>query len=134
MNNEEASKLLSLLSDPNRLLIVTLLKDKHKMAANEFLSSLTCKQATLSHHLTEMAGAGLLTFKKKGNKIFYSMNNRKYNELLNFLGKLSQKEKEEIKEEPKVEVEEEKKEVYRVVDSDIIKPDPVKIELPVWLL
>ena len=143
MNVEEASKLLSLISDPNRLLIVTLLNKTRKMSANEFLSSISCKQATLSHHLNEMVDAELLTFKKKGNKVFYSLNSRKYMQLLNFLGKFTQEEKpteeevevEPVKEAPVEEPKEEKKEeVYRVVDSDIIKPDPVKIELPIWLL
>ena len=34
----------------------------------------------------------------------------------------------------KEQIKEEKKEVYRVVDSDIVRPDPVKIELPIYLL
>jgi len=145
MNINDASKILSLISDPNRLVVVTLLVKNRKMSANEFLSSTTCKQATLSHHLNEMVDAELLKCKKKGNKVFYSLNNSKYSQLLNFLGKIDNaaseeapkvEVKEEVKPEPQPEpVQEEKKEeVYRVVDSDIIRPDPVKVELPIWLL
>ena len=75
MNINDASKILSLISDPNRLVVVTLLVKNRKMSANEFLSSTTCKQATLSHHLNEMVDAELLKCKKKGNKVFYSLNN-----------------------------------------------------------
>lgn len=130
MNLEEASKLLQLISDQNRLTIVILLTKNKKMSASEFLKSISCKQSTLSHHLNEMVDAGLLNCKKKGNKVLYSLNSAKYAQLLNFLGKVEL----EPKEEQKPEVKEEKKEVYRVVDSDIVKPDPVKIELPIYLL
>ena len=131
MNLEEASKLLQLISDQNRLTVVVLLTKNKKMSASEFLKSISCKQSTLSHHLNEMVDAGLLNCKKKGNKVLYSLNGAKYAQLLNFLGKADV---EEEKPEAKPEVKEEKKEVCRVVDSDIVKPDPVKIELPIYLL
>ncbi len=134
MNFEEASKLLQLISDQNRLTVVVLLTKNKKMSASEFLKSISCKQSTLSHHLNEMVDAGLLNCKKKGNKVLYSLNNTKYAQLLNFLGKVDVEPKEEKAEEPVQEVKEEKKEVYRVVDSDIVRPDPVKIELPIYLL
>lgn len=134
MNFEEASKLLQLISDQNRLTVVVLLTKNKKMSASEFLKSISCKQSTLSHHLNEMVDAGLLNCKKKGNKVLYSLNNTKYAQLLNFLGKVDVEPKEEKTEEPVQEVKEEKKEVYRVVDSDIVRPDPVKIELPIYLL
>ena len=132
MNFEEASKLLQLISDQNRLTVVVLLTKNKKMSASEFLKSISCKQSTLSHHLNEMVDAGLLNCKKKGNKVLYSLNNVKYAQLLNFLGKVEAEpvEEKKVEEAPK----EEKKEVYRVVDSDIVKPDPVKIELPIYLL
>ena len=134
MNFEEASKLLQLISDQNRLTVVVLLTKNKKMSASEFLKSISCKQSTLSHHLNEMVDAGLLNCKKKGNKVLYSLNNTKYAQLLNFLGKVDVEPKEEKAEEPVQEVKEEKKEVYRVVNSDIVRPDPVKIELPIYLL
>lgn len=132
MNFEEASKLLQLISDQNRLTVVVLLTKNKKMSASEFLKSISCKQSTLSHHLNEMVDAGLLNCKKKGNKVLYSLNNVKYAQLLNFLGKVEAEPvaEKKVEEAPK----EEKKEVYRVVDSDIVKPDPVKIELPIYLL
>lgn len=135
MNIEEASKVLQLIADPNRLTIVVLLTKKQKMSASEFLKSISCKQSTLSHHLNEMVDAKLLNFKKKGNKVFYSLNATKYQQLLNFLGKKELPvEQEEVKAvEP---VKEEPKEVVRVVDSPIIdkRPTPVKVELPFYLL
>ena len=135
MNIEEASKVLQLIADPNRLTIVVLLTKKQKMSASEFLKSISCKQSTLSHHLNEMVDAKLLNFKKKGNKVFYSLIATKYQQLLNFLGKKELPvEQEEVK--PVEPVKEEPKEVVRVVDSPIIdkRPTPVKVELPFYLL
>ena len=144
MNINDASKILQLISDPNRLVVVTLLVKNRKMSANEFLSSTTCKQATLSHHLNEMVDGELLKCKKKGNKVFYSLNASKYGQLLNFLGKIDNAASEEVKKEQvpapapveaaPAPVVEEKKEVVRVADSELVRPTPVKVELPYWLL
>ena len=68
MNIEEASKLLQLISDQNRLTVVVLLLKNKKMSATEFLKSLSCKQSTLSHHLNEMVDVDLLKCKKKERK------------------------------------------------------------------
>ena len=145
MNINDASKILSLISDPNRLVVVTLLVKNRKMSANEFLKSTTCKQATLSHHLNEMVDAELLKCKKKGNKVFYSLNASKYSQLLSFLGKIDNAAvAADAKAEPApaptpvepapAPVVEEKKEVVRVTDTELVRPTPVKVELPYWLL
>lgn len=128
MKVEEASKLLQLMSDPNRLTIVVLLTKKKKMSANEFLASISCKQSTLSHHLNEMVDAKLLKCNKKGSKVFYSLDNVKYAQLLAFIGKIDSASN-AVAEEPKVEepkVEE--------VKEEPVRGNPVKIELPFYLL
>lgn len=138
MKVEEASKLLQLISDPNRLTIVVLLTKKKKLSANEFLASISCKQSTLSHHLNEMVDAKLLKCNKKGSKVFYSLDNVKYAQLLAFLGKIdsaSNAVSEEVKpvEEVKV-VEEVEEEPKPVVKEEPVRGNPVKIELPFYLL
>lgn len=132
MNIDEAGKILQLISDPNRLVIVKLLIKNKKMSGNEFLKSISCKQSTLSHHLNEMVDADLLNCKKRGNKVIYSLNNKKYTQLLGFL--FVKEEEEQPEPQPEPVVEEKKEEVYRVVDSDLVRPDPVKVELPFYLL
>ena len=136
MKVEEASKLLQLMSDPNRLTIVVLLTKKKKLSANEFLASISCKQSTLSHHLNEMVDAKLLKCNKKGSKVFYSLDNVKYAQLLAFLGKIDSASN-AVAEEPKVEepkVEEVKEEPKPVVKEEPVRGNPVKIELPFYLL
>ncbi len=131
MKVEDASKLLQLMSDPNRLTIVVLLTKKKKMSANEFLASISCKQSTLSHHLNEMVDAKLLKCNKKGSKVFYSLDNVKYAQLLAFLGKIDSASN-AVNEEPKVE--EVKEEPKPMVKEEPVRGNPVKIELPFYLL
>lgn len=118
MNIEEASNYFKLIADPNRLTILRLLSKKLHMYANEMLPSLSCKQATLSHHLSELTESGLLNSNKKGNKVMYSLNITKYNQLTNFLNKV------------------ERTNPIRVVDTPLInkKEEPTKQDLPTFLL
>lgn len=87
MNIKEAVSLLELLSDESRLTIIKVLKKNKKMCANDFLPYISCKQATLSHHMSLLVESGLLNSKKKGYKVFYSINSDRYNSLINFLVK-----------------------------------------------
>lgn len=144
MTVEEASVYLKLIADPNRLTILRLLTKKLHVSANEFLPSVKCKQATLSHHLTELVNSGLLNSKKKGNKVFYSLNAVKYEQLVNSLDKIDRINKTETpktevkKVEPKkVEKSVEKKpeeQPIRVVETPVIEKRPVKVSLPTYLL
>lgn len=88
MNIEEASNYFKLIADPNRLTVLNLLTKKLHMSGTEILKYVTCKQATLSHHLTELTSSGLLNSKKSGNKTLYSLNINKYEQLTKFLDKV----------------------------------------------
>ena len=156
MTVEEASVYLKLIADPNRLTILRMLTKKLHVSANEFLPSVKCKQATLSHHLSELVNSGLLNSKKKGNKVFYSLNAVKYEQLVNSLDKIDrinktetpkhEVKKVEIKKIEKPVVEEkpitpekpvEKKpeeQPIRVVETPVIEKRPVKVSLPTYLL
>lgn len=120
---EEASNYFKLIADPNRLVILRLLTSKLHMCANEFLKSVTCKQATLSHHLSEMTESGLLNSKKSGNKVMYSINASKYEQLITFLGRIER-------------INKTINNPIRVVDSKLINKEPnrEKEELPTFLL
>lgn len=134
MNVEQASNYFKLIADPNRLTILKLLTTNLHMSASEFLKHVKCKQATLSHHLNELTDAGLLNSKKKGNKVFYSINANTYTQLVNFLNKIDRinKTTEEAKK-----VEPKKENPIRVVETPLVqekRPTPVKVELPTYLL
>ena len=120
MKVEEASELFKLIADPNRLTILRLLSKKLHMYANEMLPDLTCKQSTLSHHLSELTNSGLINSNKKGNKVIYSLNIVKYNQLTDFLMKVDRLNK---KDNP-----------IRVVDTKILNKKWKDEKLPTFLL
>lgn len=61
------------LSDQNRQKIIDLLKKK-EMPVAEIGSHLNITGATLSHHLDILKRAGLISGRRKGQQIFYSLN------------------------------------------------------------
>lgn len=147
MKVEEASYLFKVLSDQGRLNIVKTLYQFKELCANDLLMAVQCKQATLSHHMSVLTESGLVDSYKDGNKVFYSINKKRVNAVVNFLcsNKIAFKDKEETEKEEKpvvVEVKpvKEEKPVKQpakevpVEKKDEKKPDPVKVELPTFLL
>ncbi len=67
------SKTFSALSDPNRQKILELLK-KREMSVGEILENLDITMATLSHHLDILKRADLVSGRREGQKIIYSLN------------------------------------------------------------
>lgn len=148
MKVEEASYLFKVLSDQGRLNIVKTLYQFKELCANDLLMAVQCKQATLSHHMSVLTESGLVDSYKDGNKVFYSINKKRVNAVVNFLcsNKIAFKDKEEPKEEEKpvvVEVKpaKEEKPVQEPVKQAPVKPaeeqkkpEPVKVELPTFLL
>lgn len=61
------------LSDPTRREIIDLLKKK-KLPAGEILEHFDMTGATISHHLSVLKDAGLVTSEKKGKYIYYELN------------------------------------------------------------
>lgn len=125
MNVEEASKLFNLLSDPNRLEIVLYLRKNLHANATEILNVVACKQATLSHHLNSLSEEGLVTSKKKGNQVIYSLSAPKFNQLVSFLGTIDRINRKEEK-------------PIRVIETPIIKKVETKkrknSDMPTFLL
>lgn len=67
------NKTLSALSDPNRQKIIDLLKKK-EMSVGEILKHLSITMATLSHHLDVLKRADLISGRRDGQQIYYSLN------------------------------------------------------------
>ena len=67
------SNTFSALSDPNRQKILKLLK-KSEMSVTEILGNLDITMATLSHHLDILKRADLVSGRRDGQRIIYSMN------------------------------------------------------------
>ncbi|MFA5126826.1 MAG: autorepressor SdpR family transcription factor [Patescibacteria group bacterium] len=61
------------LSEPNRQKILDLLK-KGELSVNEIAKNLDITLATLSHHLDILKRADLISSRRKGQQIIYSLN------------------------------------------------------------
>lgn len=67
------AKTFAALSEPNRQKIINLLK-KREMSVSEIGKNLDITMATLSHHLDILKKADLISGRRDGQQILYSLN------------------------------------------------------------
>lgn len=77
------------LSDPTRREIINLLK-KEKLPVSDILEHFDMTGATISHHLSILKDAGLVTSEKKGKYIYYELNLSVLEEILAWLTSLKE--------------------------------------------
>lgn len=80
MNNE----VFKALSDPTRREILILLK-KNVLNAGEIYQEFSISKPSISHHLSILLNAGLITSEKKGQYVYYSLNSSVIQDLLIWL-------------------------------------------------
>ena len=61
------------LSDPNRRLVLETLKD-YELPVGDILSRMNISGASLSHHLGVLKEAGLVSVRRDGQRLLYSIN------------------------------------------------------------
>ena len=84
------SLILSALSDKNRQKIIQSLK-KAELTVGNIAKNLDITSATLSHHLDVLRKNGLISSRREGRNIFYSLNLSVADELLIEITKLLKK-------------------------------------------
>lgn len=62
------------LSCESRMEIITLLQNKKQMSVMDIAKHFKLTQPTVSHHLKFLEEVGLLTAKKTGRQVFYTLN------------------------------------------------------------
>jgi DNA-binding transcriptional ArsR family regulator len=72
------------LSDQNRRRIIQLLKEK-EMTVSELLTHFSISQASLSHHLNILKRANLVLDERRGQFIFYTLNQPVFEEAVNLI-------------------------------------------------
>ncbi|MFA9422195.1 MAG: autorepressor SdpR family transcription factor [Sedimentibacter sp.] len=77
------------LSDPTRRKIIELLKDKN-MTAGDIVDQFQMTGASISHHLSVLKNAGLVTDDKQGKYIYYELNLSVVEEILAWLASLKE--------------------------------------------
>lgn len=77
------------LSDPTRRQIIELLRNG-KMAAGDIVDKFNMTGASISHHLSILKNAGLVTDDKQGKYIYYELNLSVVEEILAWLASLKE--------------------------------------------
>jgi ArsR family transcriptional regulator len=88
MEQKELLKRLASLADPTRLEIVSILSEKGELCACELLKRLSISQGTLSHHMKELSGSGIVSCRKDGKWCHYSLNAAALCEVTGYLDSL----------------------------------------------
>ena len=70
---EMAASKLRAISHPMRIAIIDLLANSSKLSVTEIYETLGIEQATASHHLNILKNKNILTSKREGKKIYYTL-------------------------------------------------------------
>lgn len=85
MNEKEAAALFKVLSDANRLRIARHLAASDDICACRVLDELDITQPTLSHHMKVLCTCGLVSCRKEGKWMHYSLNRKAWASLGTYL-------------------------------------------------
>ncbi len=86
MENSHLSYYFQILSDPNRLKIISIIGNK-ELSVSEIVSAMKLSQPLVSHHLKALKESEILETKRTGPFIYYRLKNTK---LLDILGLFSE--------------------------------------------
>ena len=73
------------LAHPSRVAIVELLRDEGEVSVNRICERLGLEQANVSQHLAVLRSKRLVTGRKEGNQVFYSLRDPVLGEVLNLM-------------------------------------------------
>lgn len=86
---EEDARVFKALCDPNRLMIIEMLKNGEKCAC-KILSDLNIVQSTLSHHMKILCDSGLVSYRKEGKWMHYSLNKQGFMIAMEILSQINE--------------------------------------------
>ncbi len=84
MELSQVSLICKALPDPNRLRIIQLLTYGEQCGC-ELLDQMQITQPTLSHHMKELEGCGLVSSRRKGKWSYYSLNGNQWTAFRNYI-------------------------------------------------
>ena len=88
MKEREIAKICKALGDENRVKIIQLLT-KGELCACKLLEEFNIGQSTLSHHMKILTDCNLVSFRKDGKWVYYSINCKKFSEFKSVIGSIS---------------------------------------------
>jgi len=96
------ANICSVFSNPKRLEIIDILRDGEK-SVSEIMKKTKISKTNLSQHLSLMRDRGIVTSRREGQNIYYSISNKKiiqaYDLMLEVLRELTRKKASQLKEE-----------------------------------
>ncbi|MFP4471442.1 MAG: ArsR/SmtB family transcription factor [Bacteroidales bacterium] len=86
---EMAASKLRAIAHPMRIAIIDLLHEK-QLSVTEIYERLNIEQASASHHLNILKSKGVLTSRRNGKKIYYSLKNQTLTEIIECINRCNQ--------------------------------------------
>ncbi|MFZ4413481.1 MAG: ArsR/SmtB family transcription factor [Bacteroidales bacterium] len=84
---ELAASRLKAIAHPMRIALIGLLQDKEKLNVTEIYSKLNIEQASASHHLNILKNNGILSCKRDGKMMYYSLKSNTLSTILECINK-----------------------------------------------
>jgi DNA-binding transcriptional ArsR family regulator len=84
---EHAASKLRAMAHPMRIAIIDLLHEGNQLSVTEIYKNLKIEQAAASHHLNILKNKGVLTSRRDGKKIYYSLKNQVLTEIIDCLNR-----------------------------------------------
>ncbi len=86
---EAAASKLRAIAHPMRIAIIELLNEEKKLSVTEIFERLNIEQASASHHLNILKNKGVLSSKREGKQIHYSLKAKTLSEIIACINKCS---------------------------------------------
>jgi ArsR family transcriptional regulator, arsenate/arsenite/antimonite-responsive transcriptional repressor len=90
MESEQFHRITKALADPRRYQILSKIANSPELVCGDVLSDLPITAPTLSHHLKELANAGLVEIRRKGQFAHLKLRHKVWRQYLSELTKLGQ--------------------------------------------
>lgn len=87
---EIAASRLRAIAHPMRIAIIELLNTNVKLSVTEIYQHLNIEQASASHHLNILKNKGVLSSKRDGKKIHYSLKTKALTEIIHCINKCNE--------------------------------------------
>jgi DNA-binding transcriptional ArsR family regulator len=84
----DVSRLMNLLGNENRLLILCYLMMRKEMKAGDIVDALNLSQSALSQHLAKLREDGLVKFRRESQTLYYRIADPRVTKLIRVLKKL----------------------------------------------
>ena len=78
MKNEELIAAIGVIAEPMRIQILRIIAAKGEMCAKDILPAFNITQPTLSHHMAVLEECGVVSVKREGRCVYYSINKKTF--------------------------------------------------------